>query len=81
MSFRDPRAPFVTTLCALLCASCATVAPKVERLTPPIELLRECPSPEYDKTTNGGLANGLERFKAALGLCNADKAALREWSK
>lgn len=81
MSSPDPRAPVVVIMTALLMASCVTVAPKVERLSPPADLLRPCPEPEYDKSTNGGLASGLARFRESLGLCNADKAALREWSK
>lgn len=73
----DPRVPLVVMLTALLCASCATVSP----IRPPAELLRDCVVGDTDFSTNAGLSRSLLAYKQALGLCNADKAALREWAK
>ena len=74
-----------TALAALILAlaGCASAppAPNTVRVGPPEPLLQDCPAPEGPVSTNGELAALLLAFKAALAGCNADKAALRGWSK
>lgn len=76
----DPKVG-VILLTGLLMASCATVAPKSVKVTPPMTFMVDCPEPEVDTATNGGLAKGITDLRGALRLCNNDKAALREWAK
>lgn len=66
-------------LSALILSGCGTFkAPVVIKAEPPFELMQDCPIPEVDKRTNGGLAKGIQDLRGALVLCNNDKAALRE---
>lgn len=66
--------PFMVLLCA---AGCQSMAP----VKLPEHLLLPCPEPTMRRTTNGELADTLDKFKWALRACNDDKAALREWQK
>lgn len=63
----------------LLLPACSTV--QIVRQTPSPELLRHCPEPIVSVRTNGELAQALQSTRAALALCNIDKAALREWAE
>lgn len=71
------RRPFVLVLALL--TGCAVQKPQI--IAPEAGLLADCPAPKYDKTTNIGLARGIQAYHAALQQCSADKAALREWYK
>ena len=66
----------LVALSAALLTGCGTT--KIVRDTPPAELLRDCPVPLVDITTNAGLAKGLLSYDDALKRCNLDKKALRE---
>lgn len=70
----------VALLSALLLASCASSLPGT-RMTPPVELLQDCPEPEATVKTNRQLADYATRLRDALRGCNRDKAALREWAE
>jgi hypothetical protein len=50
-------------------------------LPPPLALLQDCPHPNTLVATNGDLLRLLRAYEAALGACNIDKQALREWAK
>ena len=67
-------------LAVLALAGCATRAPSLAPALPPVDLMQDCPAPVIDKTTNGGLARGVQALKGALKDCNLDKKALREWA-
>lgn len=62
-------------------ASCGYLPTRVERVLPPEELLMDCPAPNGLLKTNRDLAQRALDLKQSLALCNADKAALRAWSK
>ena len=47
--------------------------------TPPASLLVDCPERPVDIKTNRDIALKVVSLKEDLGLCNADKAALRAW--
>lgn len=66
---------------AALLGGCATPAPIVIKLRPDPVYLADCPHPDVDVSTNGGIATGLLAYRTALDLCNNDKEALREWDK
>lgn len=66
-------------LCVAFLTACT--APQIVRELPPPELLRDCPAPLVDITTNGGLALGLLSYHDALARCNIDKKALRDWAE
>jgi len=46
---------------------------------PPAFLLADCPVPEYTGTEWAHVAEYAGQIQAILGLCNGDKAMLREW--
>lgn len=69
-----------TFLAVLALTGCAT-APQVMKMTPPVDLLQDCPHPAVLTGTNGDLARGILAYREALSLCNNDKAALRAWSE
>lgn len=50
-------------------------------LLPPDDLLQDCVPIVVTVTTNGDLLKLIQSYRNALDLCNADKAALRAWSK
>lgn len=62
---------FALALAALALAGCA--APQK---TVPEPLLAPCEHPVVDARTQGGLAQGLVDYAAALKSCNDDKAAI-----
>lgn len=62
-------------LCLLALTACAS------QVKAPPPYLEACPHPVVDRTTNGGLADGIRAYRQALRDCNDDKAALREWFK
>lgn len=68
------------TLLSLLGCSTPSTLTKVERLTPPTEYIQDCPGDGYKVVLTGDLPEALRRSRAALKLCNADKAALRAWA-
>ncbi|KAF1043418.1 MAG: hypothetical protein GAK35_02202 [Herbaspirillum frisingense] len=49
-------------------------------VTPPSDLLNDCPHAAAPDRTNAGLANYVKAEQDALDNCNADKAALRAWA-
>lgn len=63
-------------------AGCSTV-PRVEvvKITPPEALMAACEVPERELRTNGDLARHILDLRGALGLCNNQLDALREWAK
>lgn len=74
-----PLATGWTCLCLTLSAGCSStveVLPDPAPPRPPSTLLRPCPHPELDTTTNRGLVRGLLDYRAALDGCSADKAAI-----
>jgi len=48
---------------------------------PPAALLSDTPVPAFEGATNGDLWDYQDVLKAALGACNADKAAVRGWAE
>ncbi len=48
---------------------------------PPMALLSDTPTPPFEGATNGDLWDYQDVLKAALGACNADKAAVRGWAE
>lgn len=67
----------------ILCLAIVGCAPRpvIEIHTPPDFLLAECPAPVFDGHTNGDLITHILGLRDSLSRCNADKAALRAWSK
>lgn len=72
------RKAFLGALVAPL-VGCA-MQPTISWAPPPRELLEPCHIPMDPIPNNGALARRDAARKAALLACNADKAALREWS-
>jgi len=73
--------PILVTL-ALLLAGCGSLPhPEVRVLTPPEDLLRDCPFAARPLATNKDLAEAYLEVRSVLQLCNNDKAALREWAR
>jgi len=73
-----------TLLCLLLCASCSAkpevvTVPVIERVMPPAALVQGTPRPEWSGSTNADLVEHALHLRSALGECNADKAAMRQW--
>ncbi|MGJ7506778.1 Rz1-like lysis system protein LysC [Variovorax sp. GT1P44] len=61
---------------------CGTACTAPQRLLPPLEWLEDCPLPERPaERTNAALAGAVAEHRTVIELCNADKAALREWAK
>jgi hypothetical protein len=53
----------------------------IEVRSPPAALLEHCPAPDLTEfQVNAELLIYTQGLKHALALCNADKAALRQWS-
>jgi hypothetical protein len=76
-----PSSKYLLTLCATLAAGCAAVkAPQTGFLTPPAELMADCPAPQGSAATNGDLVQWILDLRASLADCNNDKASLRDWS-
>jgi hypothetical protein len=48
-------------------------------VAPPAQYLENTDEPLFVDPTNGGLALYATDLKIALGVCNADKAAVRDW--
>lgn len=69
----------LTGLLALCLTACAGPSP-ILRETPPPHLLADCPVPTSPLRTNADLARWALELREALGLCNLDKRALREWA-
>lgn len=65
----------------LLLASCAAVAPKPEKIVPPVELLQPCQEPAGRVRTNGELSRYALELLDALRGCNRRMDALREWAQ
>ncbi len=59
-------------------AGCGATLPS--KVLPPVELLQDCPESPIDTTTNGGLAKAIPILRHDIAVCNADKAALRQWA-
>ena len=70
----------LTGLLALCLTACAAPS-SVIRETPPALLLADCPVPCSVLKTNADLARWALELREALGLCNLDKRALREWAE
>ncbi|UCR81436.1 Rzl protein [Brevundimonas phage AA] len=68
------------SLLLLLSACAGKNLPPVTVLTPPAELMAECPEPNPRLVTNEDLTNGYLDMRGALRRCNADKAGLRAWA-
>lgn len=66
---------------ALFLTGCFATTPQVIKSLPPVELLQDCATSEVDKTTNGGLAQGILDLRKDIKVCNNDKAALRDWAE
>jgi hypothetical protein len=65
-------------LTLLLPLSGCTTAPKV--VAPPSEYMQATPEPSPTGRTNAALAQYTLDLKDSLYRCNADKAALRDWT-
>lgn len=65
----------------LLVAAALAGCTHVSGLSPPAEYLRDCTYDTSVPRTNGELLRQRNDRGDALDLCNADKAALREWAK
>lgn len=76
---------YMTVLLALFLTGCAATktehAPYAVREVPPASLLLDCPAPSVQYETNGDLAKAILAWANALGACNLDKQALREWAE
>jgi hypothetical protein len=64
---------------AVALAGCSTLV-QTRVITPPPDLLLDCPEPDRRIVTNEDLTNGYLDMRGALRACNADKAALRTWA-
>jgi hypothetical protein len=66
----------------LVLSGCSTV-PRVEvvEVLPPDGLMGPCEVPERELRTNGDLAAHILDLRGALGLCNNQLEALREWAE
>lgn len=53
----------------------------VQHSSPPAWIMADCLIPEGDPATNGELAEYNLALLNAIGVCNDDKAALREWDR
>lgn len=54
----------------------------IEVRSPPAALMEHCPAPDLPEfRVNAELLIYTQGLKHALALCNADKAALRQWSR
>ena len=51
------------------------------KVLPPSALLLETPRPDFTGSSNGDLVDYIDELEHALGVCNADKAALRDWAE
>jgi hypothetical protein len=67
-------------LLAWLTLSGCQSAPKLQPVSPPSEYLQDCVKPKPTGRTNAALAEYALGLSDALDRCNADKAALRDWS-
>ena len=60
---------------------CACSLNPVERIKPPDLLLQDCYAPDFAGETYGDLVLHVVELREAIGLCNNDKAALRQWAE
>lgn len=68
------------TLFGTACSHVSQVQTVVQKAVPPDSLIADTPhAPEPTDRTNASLAAYAHGERTALDLCNADKAALREW--
>ena len=69
-------------LTLLLLSGCKSLPVPVEApVAPPAQYMQDCSEPEQATPfTNGALAQYALDLRTTLRGCNADKAALREWS-
>lgn len=65
----------------MACGACTTARPVAQLITPPADLMADCPEPSSDAATNEELVNRFLDMRGALRRCNADKQALRTWSE
>lgn len=67
----------------LLVTGCASTQTVYKTTTvyrnPPAFLLADCPAPEYTGTEWQHVAEYAGKLQSMLGVCNSDKATLREW--
>ena len=78
------RLPAIGSTCLLLtlsagCSSTVEVLPDPAPPIPPATLMRDCPHPELDPSTNGSLVRGLLDYRAALDGCNAQLSGIRKF--
>lgn len=76
----------LSSACLITCLQACTTnplpaPPKVIVQLPPAALLSDTPVPTFEGATNGDLWDYQDVLKAALGACNADKAAVRGWAE
>lgn len=67
-------------LLVMALGGCNTIRPVAQLITPPADLMADCPEPSSDAATNEELVNRFLDMRGALRRCNADKEALRTWS-
>lgn len=65
---------------ALTLSACGTVHVRTLTLTPPTTLMQDCPETDIALHVNGDLVKKIRSLRVDLKHCNADKAALRDWS-
>ncbi|MCX4030282.1 hypothetical protein H0A36_25810 [Endozoicomonas sp. SM1973] len=58
-----------------------TIKPVIIRQVPPVEWLQPCPKPELTGHTNQELLTLTTTALAVIDQCNADKAAIKQWSE
>jgi len=68
------------TLCLTLLFAGCSAAPTVPRLDPPVSLIEPTAEPVFVGSTNADLLQHIDDWRDALGQCNADKGALREFA-
>lgn len=71
----------VLALSLMACASPSAPLVLVQHVSPPAWILADCLIPEGDPATNAELAEDNIALLNALGVCNDDKHALREWDR
>lgn len=80
LNYKKPSRLIGIGLMCLSLTACGTrYVTKTEKVFPPEKYLQDCPSTDVPLRVTGDLAVALRAAKADLKVCNADKAALRDW--
>lgn len=71
---------YLILLVLLLLTGCASLPQPAVQHLPPVELLQPCRVSGIRLETNGDLSTAVLILAEALGACDRDKTALREWA-